>query len=278
MSDRQFQHAVRDWLEAGSDRTPSRAVDAVLLAVKTTPQERARWTPQRFFNMPTHLRLAVAAATIAVIGAGALASYVEPPGFGNPNPGATPTESSTASPDPSVAWVTFASQRYPLTIARPAGWIDHRATRDWSWELDASLTEPSRGSVDYTTNPAESLAVLAWSIPLQDGESVATSAELEDWVAGYCDRMGNTPCDRIAGRAVPMCLGVTCAPVLIVPFESDVQAFFLDADGDMAVVAVWRPDLHPTTVPFGGGIQMLQTILAPMGIGPPEGVASPAGS
>ena len=31
-----FERAVRDWLEDGSDRTPRPAIDAVLLAVKTT--------------------------------------------------------------------------------------------------------------------------------------------------------------------------------------------------------------------------------------------------
>ena len=36
--DRAFERAVDDWLEDGSDRTPRPAVDAVLLAIKTTPQ------------------------------------------------------------------------------------------------------------------------------------------------------------------------------------------------------------------------------------------------
>ncbi len=72
MSDQLFDHAVRDWLDDGSDRTPPAAIDAVLLAVKTTQQERDLRIPRRFTQMPTYMRLAAGIAIVAVLGVGAL--------------------------------------------------------------------------------------------------------------------------------------------------------------------------------------------------------------
>ena len=67
-----FERAVRDWLDDGSDRTPRPAIDAVLLAVKTTPQQRTLWSPRRFTFMQTYTRLAAIAALVAVAGIGAI--------------------------------------------------------------------------------------------------------------------------------------------------------------------------------------------------------------
>ena len=54
--DRAFERATRDWLEAGSDRTPPPVMDAVFLAVRTTPQERDLRIPWRTPTMPKSLR------------------------------------------------------------------------------------------------------------------------------------------------------------------------------------------------------------------------------
>ena len=68
MSDQLFERAVRDWLEDGSDRTPRPAIDAVLLAVKTTRQERDLRIPRRFTQMPTYMRLAAGIAIVPMHG------------------------------------------------------------------------------------------------------------------------------------------------------------------------------------------------------------------
>jgi hypothetical protein len=95
MSDRTFERAVLDWLEDGSDRTPPPAIDAVLLAVKTTPQERELAIPRRFTTMTSSVRLLAAAiALMAVVGGGAI-WYV---GLTNPPP--TPTQSPIPSSTP----------------------------------------------------------------------------------------------------------------------------------------------------------------------------------
>ena len=95
MSDQLFERAVRDWLEDGSDRTPRPAIDAVLLAVKTTRQERDLRIPRRFTQMPTYMRLAAGIAIVAVVGVGALAYF-----NGGPNTGAPPTPAPTTQATP----------------------------------------------------------------------------------------------------------------------------------------------------------------------------------
>ena len=97
MSDQLFERAVRDWLEDGSDRTPSPAIDAVLLAVKTTRQERDLRISRRFTQMPTYMRLAAAIAIVAVVGVGALAYFNRGPNMGGP-PTPAPTTQATPSP------------------------------------------------------------------------------------------------------------------------------------------------------------------------------------
>src|SRR5687768_5797841 len=105
MSDLKFERAVRDWLEDGSDRTPRPAIDAVLLAVKTTPQERDLRIPWRFFQMPAISRVtgAAAVALVVAVSVGGLL-YINARGPGGtgisvpPSATAVPTVVPTASP------------------------------------------------------------------------------------------------------------------------------------------------------------------------------------
>jgi hypothetical protein len=115
MSDRAFERAVRDWLDDGSDRTPQPAIDAVLLAVRTTPQEREPGIPRRFTSMTSFLRLLAAAiAVIAIVGGGTI-WYVGQSASSSPEPSqstipslashptALPSPSQMPAPSPEVA-------------------------------------------------------------------------------------------------------------------------------------------------------------------------------
>jgi hypothetical protein len=62
--DREFWRATSDWLEAGSDRTPPAAVDAVLLAVRTTRQDRPLPLPGLPFRLPLVARVALVATAL----------------------------------------------------------------------------------------------------------------------------------------------------------------------------------------------------------------------
>ena len=97
---RGFEHAVDDWLAEGSDRTPTPAIDAVLLAVKTTPQERDLGIPWRNLNMATPLRLVAAIAIVAVVGFAGLTLLNPGTGGVGGMPSATPTAVPTPTPSP----------------------------------------------------------------------------------------------------------------------------------------------------------------------------------
>jgi hypothetical protein len=129
VSDQLFERAVRDWLEDGSDRTPGPAIDAVLLAVKTTRQERDLRIPRRFNQMPTYMRLAAGIAIVAIVGVGALAYF-----SGGPNKGGPPTSAPTteATPAPTLSMLSagplapgrhvYEGEGVRVVLIVPAGW------------------------------------------------------------------------------------------------------------------------------------------------------------
>lgn len=65
--DGEFLRATADWLDAGSDRTPPHAIDAVLLAVRSTRQERALPFPAMPFTIPVSVRLVLVAAALITL-------------------------------------------------------------------------------------------------------------------------------------------------------------------------------------------------------------------
>jgi hypothetical protein len=102
--DREFQRAITDWLETGSDRTPPHAIDAVLLAVRSTRQDRPLPVPWSTPQMPPIARYLIAAAAIVAI------SFVALNVAGLPRyvagPAATPSLSPTPTPTPVPAALT----------------------------------------------------------------------------------------------------------------------------------------------------------------------------
>ena len=64
--DRSLERAARSWLEAGPTQAPDRVVEAALLRIETTTQERDLRIPRRFPKMTTPARVA-AAAVIGVL-------------------------------------------------------------------------------------------------------------------------------------------------------------------------------------------------------------------
>ncbi len=101
--DRSLERAARQWLEDGPTRAPDRAVDAALLQIQTTHQDRAIPILWRLPNMNTATRLFAASATVAVLALAGLFA-LRPgaaPSVGS-SPSASPTLTPTASPTPSV--------------------------------------------------------------------------------------------------------------------------------------------------------------------------------
>ncbi len=135
--DRSLERAARSWLEIGPTEAPDRAVEAALLRIQTTPQERDLRIPWRFPTMTTPARVATAAVIGVLVVGGALFILGRPgqSDIGGPGPTATSTPSTSPTPVP-------VGQREP--VARPdrsrsarAGSTDGAAVRTASreWRL-----------------------------------------------------------------------------------------------------------------------------------------------
>jgi hypothetical protein len=292
--DRDFERATTDWLDAGSDSTPPHVIDAVLLAVRTTPQERDLRIPWRIPSMKSPL---FAAATVAVILA-AVFIAIYGPGLGGtnnapaagstvaPSPTATtrPTPRPTPAPPPidTMGWNTYESERYGFSIGYPPDWTTIPAEHAWTWARDGG-NWLSKGMEAFMA-PAYAVRVSVWPIPLEPREMIDSVEDLQAWVANYCDRMDQSAaCTDLDSWSTPMCLEVRdCHPALMVEFGSDVQGFFsggtYGAD-TMMVVSVWWPDDAPATRPYGGSKHLLKAFLETMGVCPStdsQGPRSPA--
>jgi hypothetical protein len=135
--DREFLRATSDWLEAGSDRTPPRAIDAVLLAVRTTRQDRPLPVPWSTPKMPSIVRVLIAAAAVVAISLVVinLRPYgsnvgVAPTIVPTPTPTPTPTpvalEAATDGPSatltPGRRYSTVDPFPVRMTFEAPSGW------------------------------------------------------------------------------------------------------------------------------------------------------------
>ncbi len=89
---RDFDRAVDRWLDDGSDATPPEVINAVLLAVRSTPQERDFRAPWRSTAMTSYLRTA-AVIVVAAIASTAAILTLGPGGSGSGGPNGTPSPS-----------------------------------------------------------------------------------------------------------------------------------------------------------------------------------------
>lgn len=279
MRERSFEQAVGDWLETGSDRTPAPAIDAVLLAVKTTPQERDLGIPWRFPRMTTSMRLGAAIAIVAVVGIGALYLTRGPtPGVGG-TPTPSPTVLPTAAPSPSptsaaqavearldvTTWTTYVSNCYGFSIGLPVSWtLKQASAHDWTLAADHDwLTTATEGFI-----PAEnSIYVTAWSVAVPAGTT------RDAWIQAYCQAGGMTPCTAL--QAASTVFTGDDRPGVLVNTD-DTEAFILVANR-MYVVALWEPFNDPRTAPYGGADRLVDAFVSTMHL-LPGGPATPSPS
>ena len=117
--DRSLERAARSWLETGPTEAPDRAVEAALLRIETTRQERDLRVPWRLPTMTTPARVAAAAVIGVLLIGGAYLYFGRPsqPSIGAPRPSPSvvaPSASARAS-TPAVdysglpGWVVRAS-------------------------------------------------------------------------------------------------------------------------------------------------------------------------
>jgi hypothetical protein len=226
MSGQPFERAVRDWLEDGSDRTPRPAIDAVLLAVKTTPQERDLRIPRRFTHMPTYVRLAAGIAFVAVVGVGFLAFLNGDPNSVGP-PTATPTARATPAPTLSplsegplaAGRHVYEGEGVRVVLTVPAGWE--------GGQFSISKA-PGRELPDGT------------NIGFRQPTSVFADPCAPELSA---EPMGPTVDELAAALAgLPNVIGVTQADVTISGFSGKHVSFIVDTTGIDCVMGLYGQD------------------------------------
>ena len=150
------------------------------------------------------------------------------------------------------------------------------------------MADPLSPAHESFVAPSGDVRVSVWEVPL---DTVAAHSEcagqkglpfrgcvesldyLMSWAADYCEASGiSSSCTGIEDRAVELCLEKwDCHPGVLVPFESQVQAFFsggiYNADA-MTVVAVWRGESDPSVARFGGARRLLEGFLSTMAVWP----------
>ena len=284
--DQAFERATQAFLEDGSDRTPAATIDAVLLAVRTTPQERDLRIPWRTAPMSNLARL-VTLAVLAVLVI-AIAFSLRPTsgtvgGGGSPSPSSpspaasssAPALSPSAQPSPysidTKTWTTYTSARYGFSIGHPADWYVHTtATRDWTYPADATVDMYST-ALETFVDTNNTIAASTWSVAVKSGTT------LDAWIHAYCalaESPAPSDCTTMPGRTVAASMDGHAGS--LVRFTQDTQAFFLVNDR-IYVVAIWQAEEF---IP-GGVSRLLQAYLSTMHLlpgGPSLSGASPSPS
>lgn len=181
--DRSLERAARSWLEVGPTTAPDRAVEAALLRIQATAQERDLRIPWGKPVMLTNARLAAILAAGALVVAGTIAMLgvvgqaktgpTEPP---PPTPPAASRVPSSAAPAIAIPTLgaSFTSDRFGYSIKFPTGWTPTggAGVPPGYWATD--------GSADAISNRSTSVRV--WSVRL-----VAVQSDAQ-WLEAYCEQ------------------------------------------------------------------------------------------
>ena len=277
--DQSFERATREFMEEGSDRTSAATIDAVLLAVRTTPQERGLRIPWRTVPMSNPMRLVAAIAVIVIVGVAAANLFGGSPGIGgvgsSPSPALTPspaapTPSTQPSPTPSTATsTTYVSNRYGFSIGHPADWTERPAVSTWVAPVGnagaGGAADPMGTSTEGFFAPTNTVLVSAWSVAVAPG----TSAQA--WIQTYCLKV-TPPCTGIPARTDAVSMDGHAGS--LVRFTKDVEAFVL-VNNRMYIVAEWQADNDQADLAgYASGTLLVEDFLSTMHLLPGGPAAS----
>jgi len=142
--DRSLERAARSWLETGPTEAPDHAVDAALLRIQTTPQERDWHVPRRARPMTMTARLLAAAIAIAIVAVGGVIIFR--PGGGS-NVG-------TSTPHPTVTIVPSIAPSIAPASAAPSSTAPSSPLEDYSATLKGTiLMEHLGNALDLSEMP-----------------------------------------------------------------------------------------------------------------------------
>jgi hypothetical protein len=282
--DQSFERATREFMEDGSDRTSAATIDAVLLAVRTTPQERGLRIPWRTVPMSNPMRLVAAIAVIVIVGVAAANLLGGSPGIGgvgsSPSPAVTPSApppAPSAQPSPSAGaatWPIYTSNRYGFSIGHPSNWTVRPAASTWALPVGkgsagaGGAEDPMGTATEGSIAPAQSVLVSAWSVAVVPGTSAAA------WIQTYCPKE-TAPCTGIPARTVAVSMDGHAGS--LVRFTDDVEAFVL-VNNRMYIVAEWRADNDQANLAgYASGTLLVKDFLSTMHLlpGGPGASASP---
>jgi hypothetical protein len=188
------------WLAPGDDVLPARAMDAALARIDMTPQRRARTVPPRRTDPMTLLRLAAAAALIALVTAGLFvagggprqddASPSTPASLPARAPVATPSllsspaSPSPAGPTPTPIWTSpplserYTSKSVGYAMPVPTGYEGEPARGEWDYYAP---TDDSSPWLEHMWSPDHLVTITARSASL--GRGMTT----DEWLAVFLD-------------------------------------------------------------------------------------------
>jgi hypothetical protein len=125
--------------------------------------------------------------------------------------------------------------------------------------------------MDDFTAPTGDVRVSVWSVPTTVG-GFAPYADLEAWIADYCQARGSSTCNGTLDQAAELCVEIRdCHPgLLLASNQWEVQAFFTGGEytGEMVVVTVWRGANDPALARYGGGRPLVEAFIHTMGVIP----------
>ena len=238
--DRSLERAARSFIEAGPTQAPYRAVEAALLRIETTPQERDLRIPWRFPSMNTAARVAVA-ALVGVLLVGAAALYFGKPGQPavggpGPSPSSSAPASPIASPKPSSSgarldysdlqgWIVFERAGKAPDGSTPAGvdyphslWLAHADGSDLhelapgvpaSGKISFDLS-PDGGHVIFSTYDAP---VQVWEVGIEGGDPALVSKDCNG-IPAEC--MDGAPAYSADGQRIAFIRGTETSSALAI--------------------------------------------------------------
>jgi hypothetical protein len=166
--DRSLERAARSFIEPGPTRAPEAAVEAALLRIQATPQERDWHVPRRIQTMSTPARVA-AAAVIGVLAVGATMFVIRPV---SPDVGTKPSAPTATSPAPSSG-IPAPSESASNAALIPAGMYatDPVAVADIvaSIDADGALTAGQRTDLIKNVIAIKGASTYSASIELRSG-------------------------------------------------------------------------------------------------------------
>jgi hypothetical protein len=248
-------------------------------------------------SMPKAALAAVAVLVLAVSGLMLLGRSAELPGAvgapasPSPSPTATATAAPTASPAPSeiapgiTGWTApLTSEVYGVTLSLPDGWRQvATATHKWPPvdQADETIFDTFLNA-DRSVRDGDQIAMLVYQRPAGSGEDITSREGLAAWVqANLCGESdpGHDPAQACEYVVEPMCIGRTaCLPAILVSDPGSVVAIIPNAEtGLVTIVQLGRGPDFPATAGYGGGVQLVKSILTTMDVWTPEPGQLPSG-